>query len=69
MARSLASQRAKPARRAAKQSKGATGEDAPDYRHMKKDDLLRLAMARGLDVSPRAKVAELVEALERSDDA
>ena len=34
---------------------------------MKKDDLLREAMARGLDVSPRAKVAEIVQALEESD--
>lgn len=42
---------------------------APDYSHMKKDDLLQLAMVRSLDVSPRAKVAEIIEALETSDDA
>ena len=38
-----------------------------DYANMKKDDLLREAVARGLDVSPRAKVAEIVAALEASD--
>ena len=51
-------------------SRDAAGEPedaAPDYAHMKKDDLLRLAMARGLDVSPRAKVGEIVKALEESD--
>ena len=44
-------------------------EDAPDYGSMKKDELLRIAMARGLDVSPRAKVGEIIDALEKSDDA
>lgn len=44
------------------------GGVAPDYSRMKKDDLLRLAISRGLAVSPRAKVAEIVEALELSDD-
>ena len=38
----------------------ASAGDAPDYAHMKKDELLRIAMARGLDISPRAKVAELI---------
>ena len=47
----------------------AMPEPTPDYGHMKKDELLKLAMARGLDVSPRAKVGEIVEALENSDDA
>ena len=42
-------------------------ETAVDYSRMKKDELLRMAMARGLDVSPRAKVGEIVEALEASD--
>ena len=41
--------------------------EAPDYAHMKKDDLLRAAMARGLDVSPRAKVGEIIEVLEGDD--
>jgi len=44
-----------------------SADEAPDYAHMKKDDLLRLAMARGLEVSPRAKVGEIVKALEESD--
>ena len=42
-------------------------EQAPNYSAMKKDELLRMAMARGLDISPRAKVAELIDALEESD--
>ena len=49
---------------------GETSEiaaDAPDWRSMKKDDLLHEAMARGLDVSPRARVGEIVEALEADD--
>lgn len=45
------------------------GDGAPDYSRMKKDELLRIAMARGLDVSPRAKVGEIIDALEKSDDA
>jgi len=52
------------------QKSAETAEIAPgsaDYAHMKKDDLLREAMARGLDVSPRAKVGEIIEALEESD--
>ena len=47
-----------------------TAENAPeiaDYASMKKNDLLREAMARGLEVSPRAKVAEIIAALEASD--
>ena len=52
----------------AEEPKGATGE-ALGYRHMKKDDLLREAMERGLNVSPRSKIAEIVKALEESDDA
>ncbi|MBQ9000543.1 MAG: hypothetical protein IJ087_01665 [Eggerthellaceae bacterium] len=40
------------------------GPEKPDYRAMKKDDLLREAMARGLEVPPRAKVAEIIAALE-----
>ena len=55
-------------RRAANAPEAATVE-APDYSRMKKDDLLREAMARGLDVSPRAKVPEIIDALESSDDA
>ena len=46
-----------------------SADEAPDYRRMKKDDLLKLAMARGLEVSQRAKVGEIIEALELSDDA
>lgn len=57
-----------PARKAAEAAEGATGEDL-GYSHMKKDDLLREAMARGLDVSPRTKVGEIIDALEKSDDA
>ena len=52
----------------AEEPEGATGA-ALCYKHMKKDDLLREATARGLDVSPRSKVAEIVRALEESDDA
>lgn len=56
----------KAAAKVSEPESGATGE-ALGYTHMKKDDLLREAMARGLDVSPRAKVAEIVKALEESD--
>ena len=49
--------------------RGDAGDAAPDYAHMKKDELLRLAMARGLDISPKARVSELIDALEMSDDA
>ena len=45
----------------------ATGPEEPDYHTMKKDDLLRLAASRGLEVNPRAKVAEIIEALEGND--
>lgn len=43
------------------------GPEKPDYRDMKKDDLLRLAMERGLKISPRAKVPEIIAALEGED--
>ncbi|MBQ9003988.1 MAG: hypothetical protein IJ087_19255, partial [Eggerthellaceae bacterium] len=47
-----------------------TAENAPetaDYASMKKDDLLREAVARGLEISPRARVGEIIDALEESD--
>ena len=46
---------------------GDSAESAKDYANMKKSDLLREAEARGLEVSTRAKVAELKAALEASD--
>lgn len=43
------------------------GPSGRGYAGMKKDELLKAAMARGLEVSPRAKVREIVDALEADD--
>ena len=56
------------AKAAPEQAKAAESEaEAPDYGSMRKDDLLRMAMERGLDISPRVKVGEIVAALEADD--
>lgn len=65
-AKSPASVLRAPKQAAAKEA-DPPAEQAPNYSAMKKDELLRMAMARGLDISPRAKVAELIETLEESD--